>query len=245
MSKSFFIDTTLCTACRGCQVACKQWHNLPAENTSNTGSYQNPQDLSFSTYKLVRMEEKVVDGKLNWLFFPDQCRHCNDAPCVDVADDTTAVFKDAATGAVIYTANTQKLDTESIIDSCPYNIPRKAQDGTLAKCDMCLDRVQNGQEPACVKTCCTGAMNFGDRKDMLVLAKKRLAKVKARFPKASLIDPDDVGVIYLTAFDPKLYSDYAVASATNFIKTPKVMTRQDALQKMLKPFTAAAKELIG
>ena len=44
MSKSFFIDTTLCTACRGCQVACKQWHDLPAEATENRGSYQNPPD---------------------------------------------------------------------------------------------------------------------------------------------------------------------------------------------------------
>ena len=55
MSKSFFIDTTVCTACRGCQVACKQWHNLPAERTTNQGSYQNPPDVSFDTYKLVRM----------------------------------------------------------------------------------------------------------------------------------------------------------------------------------------------
>ena len=55
MSKSFLVDTTLCTACRGCQVACKQWHDLPAEETVNRGSYQNPADLSFDTYKLVRM----------------------------------------------------------------------------------------------------------------------------------------------------------------------------------------------
>ena len=80
MSKSFFIDTTLCTACRGCQVACKQWHDLPAEETENRGTYQNPADLSFDTYKLVRMREEVIDGKLRWLFFPDQCRHCVEAP---------------------------------------------------------------------------------------------------------------------------------------------------------------------
>lgn len=69
MSKSFLVDTTLCTACRGCQVACKQWHDLPAEKTVNRGSYQNPADLSFDTYKLVRMREEVIDGRLRWLFF--------------------------------------------------------------------------------------------------------------------------------------------------------------------------------
>ena len=67
--KSFLVDLTKCTACRGCQVACKQWHGLPAEETRNMGSHQNPQDLSFNTYKLVRFTEGIIDGKLNWLFF--------------------------------------------------------------------------------------------------------------------------------------------------------------------------------
>ncbi len=109
MTKSIFIDTTICTACRGCQVACKQWHDLPAEKTINEGSYQNPQDLSSSTYKLVRMTEEVVNKRLEWLFFPDQCRHCEDAPCLETAFDEDAIYKDGATGAILYTQNTKKL----------------------------------------------------------------------------------------------------------------------------------------
>ncbi|MCP3900599.1 MAG: formate dehydrogenase [Desulfobacteraceae bacterium] len=244
MSKSFFIDTTLCTACRGCQVACKQWHNLPGEKTSNTGSYQNPADLSFQTYKLVRFSEQEIDGKLNWLFFPDQCRHCEEPPCLDVAADPEAIFKDPATGAVIFTANTKKLDAAEIIESCPYNIPRKAKDGTLAKCDMCLDRVQNGQEPACVKTCPAGAMSFGDSNEMLLLAKKRLAMIKPKYPKAALLDYDLVQTIYLTAYDSGFYSKDAIASVTNKGIISPGLTRQEALHKMLKPFVAAAKELV-
>jgi formate dehydrogenase iron-sulfur subunit len=232
MSKSFFIDTTLCTACRGCQVACKQWHNLPAEKTINSGSYQNPDDLSFDTYKLVRMEEKVMEGQVKWLFFPDQCRHCLEPPCQDTAGEPTAIFTDAPTGAVIYTANTGGLNADEIIESCPYNIPRKGPDGTLAKCDMCLDRVQNGLQPACVKTCPTGAMNFGERDEMLTLAKNRLGMVKKKNPKASLLDPDDVRVIYLVAYDPALYHKNAVAANSAFD-----ITRQMALSRMLRPFT--------
>jgi formate dehydrogenase iron-sulfur subunit len=113
--KSFFIDTTLCTACRGCQVACKQWHCLPAEKTVNRGTYQNPADLSFVTYKLVRFEEVVVGGKLKWLFFADQCRHCLEPPCEMTADDPKAIFSDSATGAVLYTANTKKLDAQAVV----------------------------------------------------------------------------------------------------------------------------------
>ncbi len=239
MSKSFFIDTTLCTACRACQVACKQWHNLPAEETKNRGTYENPADLSFDTYKLVRMREEVIGGKLQWLFFPEQCRHCAEAPCLDTAGDETAVYKDAATGAIIFTANTKGLNVDEIIESCPYNIPRKGPDGTLAKCDMCLDRVHNGLLPACVKTCPTGGMNFGERSEMVALAKSRLSIVKKANPKASLLDPDDVNVIYLVTEKPSLYHEFAVASNTAFD-----ITRQVALRRMFKPLTNIVSRLL-
>lgn len=231
MSKSILIDTTICTACRACQVACKQWHDLPAEKTTNIGGFQNPQDLSSDTYKLVRMTEEVIDGRLQWLFFPDQCRHCVDAPCLETAFDENAIYRDEATGAILYTQRTRDLDPDEIIGSCPYNIPRKALDGTLAKCDMCNDRVHNGLKPACVTACPTGAMQFGDREEILAMAKDRLAKVQQKFPKAMLLDPDEVNVIYLVGFDPALYSEYAVAGTNR-----GGMSRSVALRKIMGPF---------
>lgn len=239
MSKSFFVDTTICTACRGCQVACKQWHNLPAEETKNRGTYENPADLSFITYKVVRMREQVIDGKLNWLFFPEQCRHCIEAPCLETAGDPGAIFRDDKTGAIIFTANTKRLNAAEIIEACPYNIPRKAADGTLAKCDMCLDRVENGLPPACVQTCPTGAMQFGDRDEILALAKKRLGEVKKKNPKAMLIDEDTVSVIYLVAYEPKLYCKNAMASNADFS-----ITRQMALKRMIRPLTNITSRLL-
>ncbi len=236
--KSFFIDTTLCTACRGCQVACKQWHYLPAEKTVNRGTYQNPADLSFVTYKLVRFEEVVVGGKLKWLFFADQCRHCLEPPCEMTAEDPKAIFSDSATGAVLYTANTKKLDAQAVVDSCPYNIPKAAKDGTLAKCDMCIDRVENGLLPACVKTCPTGAMNFGDREEILAMARKRLAAVKKTDRKAKLLDPDDIRVIFLVTEDPKLYHKFAMASNTAFD-----ISRAVALKRLFRPLTSLTARL--
>ena len=228
--KSFFVDTTVCMACRACQVACKQWHDLPAEKTENRGNFQNPADLSFVTYKLVRFNEVVVGGKLKWLFFPDQCRHCIEPPCEMTAEDSKAIFRDSTTGAVIYTANTKQVDAQAVIDSCPYNIPRAAKDGTLAKCDMCLDRVENGLLPTCVQTCPTGAMNFGDREEMLALARKRLSEVKKTTPTAQLLDPDDVRVIYLVTEKPNLYHTFAVASNAAF-----GISRKVALKRLVRP----------
>jgi formate dehydrogenase iron-sulfur subunit len=228
--KSFFIDTTLCTACRGCQVACKQWHDLPAEKTQNYGSYQNPLDLTFNTYKLVRFSEVEVGGKLKWLFFPDQCRHCLEPPCEMAADDPEAIFRVPATGAVIYTTFTKRLDADAIRESCPYDIPRAAVDGSIAKCDMCNDRVENGLLPACVKVCPTGTMNFGDRADMLSMAKKRLSVVRKTHSKAKLLDPDDIRCIFLVADNPNLYHKFAVASNAAFD-----ISRAVALQRLLRP----------
>lgn len=238
MSKSFFIDTTRCTGCRACQVACKQWHDLPGEATENRGTFQNPPDLSFTTYKLVRMSEAEIDGKLKWLFFPEQCRHCLEPPCLETADDPAAIYKDDATGAVIFTAATKNLITEDIVASCPYNIPRPAADGTLAKCDMCNDRVSNGLPPACVKTCPTGTMNFGDRDQMLALAQQRLTQVGKQHPNAQLVDADEVNVIYLISEAPAEYFEFVMASAGT-----RGISRHMALRKMVGPFARALRQL--
>ncbi len=233
--KSFFIDLAKCTACRGCQVACKQWKKKPVEPTKNTGSHQNPPDLSWMTLKLVRFHETEIDGRFNWLFFPDQCRHCLDAPCKMVGDSEVpeAIIQDPETGAVVFTEKTKDLNIDSVRPACPYDIPRvNPETGVMYKCDMCNDRVQAGLLPACVKTCPTGAMNFGDRDQMLELAKKRLEEAKKKFPQAVLADPDDVRVIFLCQFPPKNYYEYVTAEAA----PSRTMTRKAMLAKLTRPF---------
>ena len=211
MSKGFFIDTTRCIACKACQVACKQWNNLPAEKTRNLGNYQNPPDFSYTTYKLVRINEEIIGTKLRWLFFPDQCRHCLTPPCLLWAQNTDAIYQDKDTGAVVYTSETRNLKAKEIIGVCPYDVPRSDENGMLAKCTMCNDRVKQGMEPACVKTCPTDCLNFGDLAEMQEMANERLEKLNSTYPDARLLDPDDVRVIFLTAFAPENYHQYATA----------------------------------
>lgn len=216
MPKTFLIDTTRCTACRGCQIACKEWHNLPAVETKQRGSHQNPPDLNPCNLKIVRFREHIDDqGIVRWNFFPEQCRHCLYPPCKDVADMTVegAIIQDPRTGAVLFTEKSKELsaeDCQAIREVCPYNIPRRDdKTGMMTKCDMCIDRLQAGMVPICVKTCPTGCMVFGERDEVLAVAKKRLEIARKTFPKAFLADASDVNVIYLLAEEKEHYYEYA------------------------------------
>lgn len=158
MPKAFLVDTTRCTACRGCQVACKEWHDLPANATKQRGTHQNPPDLNPYNYKIVRFHEHLnAAGDVVWNFFPDQCRHCLTPVCVDVADMAVpgAMVKDAKTGAVLATDKSVGLNAEdarAITEACPYNIPRyDAAAKRITKCDMCIDRVEAGLPPCASK----------------------------------------------------------------------------------------------
>ncbi len=203
--KSVLIDLSKCIGCRGCQVACKQWNQLPGEKTINVGSHQNPQDLSATTWTLVRFKETESNGKIDWTFVKDQCRHCLEPPCKAAADDSapgSAIIDD--NGAVVYSPATSKI-TEDLKEMCPYSIPRKdATTGRWAKCTFCHDRIANGLEPACVKACPTGALSFGDRDKILQTAKERLAQLKNDHPQAKLLDAGDVRWIYLL-HEPEKY----------------------------------------
>jgi formate dehydrogenase iron-sulfur subunit len=98
---------------------------------------------------------------------------------------------------------------------------------------MCNERVHAGMLPACVKVCPTGTMNFGDRADMLALAKQRLVLLKKKWPKAMLADPDDVNVIYLLIDEPANYFDHAVAEAN-----VGPMSKKQFLATLARPFKA-------
>jgi formate dehydrogenase iron-sulfur subunit len=196
-------------------VACKQWNGLPGIKTKQVGTYQNPQDVSAETWKLVRFSEGRKDnGKPYWYFFSEQCRHCLEPPCADIIKgyDAAGVIQDEATGAVLYTPKSKGVPFEEVRGSCPYNVPRQdPKTKVLAKCTLCFDRITNNMPPACVKSCPTGALVFGERKEILDLTAKRVEALKGSFPKVQAVNADEVRVIYIVVDDPKKYYEYAAA----------------------------------
>ena len=162
------VNTALCTACRGCQTACKQWNDLSAEVTSNRGSYENPPDLSYNTYTRILFNETEMDGDLKWFFGQARCMHCTDAGCMIACPVPGAIICNAD-GAVIIN---QDLCTgcKYCVFGCPFDIPRydtSDKEGfgkdKAFKCTMCFERQDMGMEPACTKTCPTGALSFMDK----------------------------------------------------------------------------------
>jgi formate dehydrogenase iron-sulfur subunit len=191
---------------------------------------------------LVRFNE-ISGDKVEWYFFPDQCRHCVSPPCKEVADGKAkgAITHDEKTGAIVFNpkVKVKPADFKEIREACPYDIPRfNAGMGIMGKCTMCFDRTPDGLLPACVKTCPTGAMNFGDRKEILEKANKRLAEVKGKYKDAMLANPDDVRIIYLLTDDPKKYHKFAVAENTIGI------TRKMALKRLFQPLSGL-RHMIG
>jgi formate dehydrogenase iron-sulfur subunit len=213
--KTIIMDTSRCTACRGCQVACKQWNGLPGTKTKQTGSYQNPADFGFETWKLVRFSEGLKeDKKPYWYFFSDSCRHCVDPPCKMASDtaDPKAIVLDKATGAVLMAKTPYKGKFKEVREACPYDVPRQDEKTkVMSKCTMCFDRVAEGMIPACVKSCPTGALAFGERDAMLGAAKARVEELKKAHPKAQAININDVRVVFIVTDDPKKYHKFASA----------------------------------
>lgn len=158
------ISPELCTGCRACQAACKEWNRLPAEPTINTGSYENPMDLSAVTWNRIRFIEPR-GGPTRWLFSSQRCMHCKDAGCLSVCPAPGALYR-TSEGAIGYDQDLC-IGCRMCRGACPFDIPRFDSSDKISKCTMCDDRISNGLAPLCAKTCPTGAIKYGSRDELL------------------------------------------------------------------------------
>jgi anaerobic dimethyl sulfoxide reductase subunit B (iron-sulfur subunit) len=161
MSKQygFYFDSERCIKCWACEVACKQWHGIKA-----------------GTIKLRRVTE-ITTGH-----FPDvkrtflslSCMHCGKAPCI-IACPEKAISKRTEDGIVVVD-NAKCIGCRSCFEACPFGIPQFTEDGTMRKCDMCLDRLERGEKPICVATCPTQALRFGTMEELSRLVADQAAR---------------------------------------------------------------------
>ncbi|NBV17803.1 formate dehydrogenase subunit beta [Janthinobacterium sp.] len=207
------IDVSKCIGCKACQTACMEWNDLRDEVGENNGTYNNPTDLTPQSWTVMRFaEHESNDGNLEWLIRKDGCMHCEDPGCLKACPAPGAIVQ--YTNGIVDFHQENCIGCGYCVAGCPFDVPRiSKKDDRAYKCTLCSDRVAVGQEPACVKTCPTGAIVFGTKEDMKVHAEERIVDLKSRgFENAGLYDPLGVGgthVMYVLhhADKPRLYSN--------------------------------------
>ncbi|QQC66929.1 formate dehydrogenase subunit beta [Paraburkholderia ginsengisoli] len=205
------IDVSKCIGCKACQTACMEWNDLRDEVGVNVGVYDNPADLTEHSWTVMRFSEyENQQGDLEWLIRKDGCMHCEDPGCLKACPSPGAIVQ--YTNGIVDFHEENCIGCGYCVTGCPFNVPRISQkDNRAYKCTLCSDRVAVGQEPACVKTCPTGAIMFGTKEDMHHQAAERIVDLKERgFQNAGLYDPAGVGgthVMYVLhhADRPSLY----------------------------------------
>jgi formate dehydrogenase iron-sulfur subunit len=210
---SKLVDIDLCIGCKACEVACKEWNGLPAEDTFNFGSYQSHQDLTASTWDLMRFTEvDLEDGDLAWLIRKDSCMHCDEPGCLLACPAPGAIVQ--YENGIVDFDQTKCIGCQYCVAGCPFDIPRFDQSSKkVFKCTMCVDRISNGLEPACVKACPTGAIRFGSKHEMLAYGATKVEKLHGRgFEEAMLYDPSGVGGLHMMYVVPRgnMLGDYGL-----------------------------------
>lgn len=125
-----------CMGCHACEVACKQEHALGV----------GP--------RLIRVQENAAE------FIPVYCHHCAKAPCVDSCP-VDAIVRDES--GIVLIDDTLCIGCRDCIEACPFGAMQFDDEADVAvKCDQCIDRIEDNDQPACVKACATQCIFWGD-----------------------------------------------------------------------------------
>ena len=168
-------DIARCSACRACMVACKQWHDLPADmSTPFEGQYQSHATLTPTTWNLIRMTERTdAKGKFHWDFVKVQCMHCDDPACAKGCPEEAIDKLDS--GAVVINAD-KCVGCGYCVANCPFDVPKiNKETHKSTKCDLCFDRIEEGMTPSCAKTCTADALQFAPYEE---IARQRVKELQ-------------------------------------------------------------------
>lgn len=212
----FFTDTSLCIGCKACEIACKQWNQLPASDPQWTGSsYDNTGQLSATTWRHVQFIEHIERPDIpllqsntalladsqsmalpffnsdRWLMQSDVCKHCANAPCLEACPTGSIIRTEFDT---VYVQQDICNGCGYCVVACPFGVIARDQygDRKAHKCTLCYDRLKEGFEPACAKACPTDSIQFGEVEQLKAHARERLGILHQRgVQEAQLYGVDD------------------------------------------------------
>jgi formate dehydrogenase iron-sulfur subunit len=236
----FFTDTSICIGCKACEVACKEWNDVPDDGLDFLAmSYDNTGALGADTWRHVAFVEKSADAGVKWLMSSDVCKHCTHAACLDVCP----------TGALFRTEFDTVVVQQDVCNGCGYCVPacpfgvidKRESDGRVWKCTLCYDRLKSDLTPACAKACPTQSIQFGPLDELRERAAGRLGVLKeAGVAEARLYGADEgdgvggFGAFFLLLDEPEVYG----------LPPDPVVTTRD-LPRMWRAAAGAALALAG
>jgi formate dehydrogenase iron-sulfur subunit len=218
----FFTDPSVCIGCKACEVACKEWNEVPDDGFTWSGnSYDNTGHLGASTWRHVlfieqdRAKGNQIAGPMGlasnqqsedpfrWIFLSDVCKHCEEAGCLEACP----------TGSIVRTEVGSVLVQNDVCNGCGYCVvacpfgvidrrPAPLPDaGGAFKCTFCYDRQKSGLTPACAKVCPTESIVFGRLDDLRARGNQRVRELRENgYDDAQLYDPQETSVRGLHAF---------------------------------------------
>lgn len=138
------MDKKRCITCNACLVHCKEKNDVP-------------EGLSLNKLEIDGLKNKEGKPQMNVKYRP--CMHCKKALCVE-ACPTGALYKREQDGLVLL--REELCDgCKECIQACPWQVPQYNEaTGRIMKCDMCLDRIEQGLDPSCVVGCTAKALSF-------------------------------------------------------------------------------------
>ncbi len=239
----FYTDTTVCIGCKACEVACKQWNQLPSTNggvnTLSGNSYDNTRKLDGEHWRHVKFIEQFSDDRTQqarWLMMSDVCKHCVQAGCLEVCP-TGAIIRTEFDTVVI------QADTcngcRDCIAACPFGvIDINPVTHTAQKCTLCYDRMKNDLTPACAQACPTASIQFGPIAELRKRADARVKQLQAQGHTDAYIYGDEkmlggLNSFYLLVDKPEVYG---------LPRNPHLPTRRDRRSGL---FAALSAGVIG
>lgn len=224
----FYTDTSVCIGCKACQVACHQWNDLPADLAEQPGqgttgrtrplsgdSYDNTGSLSDNNWRHVKFIEQINPERTEaaWLMMSDVCKHCVNAPCLEVCPTGAIIRTEFDT---VYIQQDTCNGCRDCVAACPFGVihmggSENQGKGLAKKCTLCYDRLQHSLTPACAQACPTESIQFGPIAELRTRAEARLAQLQAEgHAKAQLYGADEkilggLNSFYLLLDEPEVY----------------------------------------